>query len=94
MVVHAPNFVRYSITICPVDVSWYFRYPVWPFPRISAHKWCVKQCTHDASEQPVIRQELKARWLNVRLEPMQFHAVPIVNEDVFRLCDRKVRLVV
>jgi hypothetical protein len=40
IVVHAPSFVRCSVKTCPVDVSWYFRYPVWPFPQ--------RQCMDDA----------------------------------------------
>jgi hypothetical protein len=31
----------------------------------SAHGWCIKERTHDASEQPVVGQELKARWFDV-----------------------------
>ncbi len=49
--------------------------------------------THHADEKPVIRQKFQSCRLDVRLELVQFDTVPVVDEDIFVLGYRKMRMI-
>ena len=94
MVRHAPAFVRCSATSAPVEVSWYFRYPGFPYQKdVWTETQSSDQSTHDARKQPMIRKKFESCRLDVRFESVQLDAVSIVYKDIFFLGDREKRLV-
>jgi hypothetical protein len=49
----------------------------------------IDSWTCNASQKPVIWQELEPCRLDVRLQSVELYAVLVVDEDIFLLCDGK-----
>jgi hypothetical protein len=90
MASHAPSLVRISVTTFPVDVSWYFNHPAFPYVSlVSTHagrKTSEKKNSADNSRQKeMVAKELHLVDFEMVSQLMYLDSITVVDVNILLL---------